>query len=107
MLSLGIGSVRYILPDMSYMEAFDLNEYRSVPFLLKLHNHQDDREVRLYQRHRGPLREPNCLRTRISCKRLVGSIRLSPLCSAERRKAIHAEFTRKWLPRDLFDYDET
>jgi hypothetical protein len=107
MLSFGIGSVRYIIPDMSYMEAFHLNEYRSAPFLLKLHNHQDDREVRLYQWHRGPLREPNCLRTRINCEPLVRSIRLSALCSAETRKAIYMEFTTKGLPKTFFDYDET
>ena len=106
MLSFGIGSVRYIVPDMSYMDAFNLNEYRSAPFLLKLRNHQDDREVRLYQRHRGPLREPNCLRTRINCQRLVRSIRLSPLCSIETREAIYTEFTTKGLPKSLFDYEE-
>ena len=43
MLSFGIGVVRYIRPNIDYMEAFHLNEYRSAPFLLKLHNHQDDR----------------------------------------------------------------
>jgi len=102
MLSFGIGVVRYIRPDIDYMEAFHLNEYRSAPFLLKLHNHQDDREVRLYQRYRGPLREPNCLRTYINLKRLIHSIRLSPMCSAETRKAIYSEFTTKGLPKELF-----
>jgi hypothetical protein len=108
MLSFGIGSVRYIVPDMDYMEAaFGLNGYRDTPFLLKLRNHEDDREVRLFQRYRGPLRHPNCLRTRISFQRLVRSIRLSPLYSAEERKAIYSGYTTKGIPKDFFEYDGT
>jgi hypothetical protein len=108
MLFFGIGSVRYIVPDMDYTEAaFGLNGYQNVPFLLKLRGHEDDREVRLFQRYRGPLLESGCLRPRISVPRLVKAIRLSPLCSADKRKTIYAEFTTKGLPKHFFDYDGT
>ncbi len=62
MLSFGIGRVRYISSDIEYSDAFSLNEYRSAPLLLKLKSHRNDREIRLYQRHRGPLREAECLK---------------------------------------------
>jgi hypothetical protein len=37
----GLGMICYIEPDISFSEAFHLNQYRSMPFLLKLSNHQD------------------------------------------------------------------
>ena len=107
MLSFGVGIIRYIRPDITYVEALQLNEYRSAPFLLKLHDHQDDREVRLYQRYRGRLQHPNCLRTKVSLNRLIRSIRLSPICSLKKREAIYSEFITKGLPKELFEYTET
>jgi len=101
MLSFGIGSIRYIPPTMSYFEAFHLNEYRSAPFLLKLHDHQDDREIRVYQRHRGPLRYPHCLRPRINVVKLLQGIRLSPLCSEKIQKKIYEELIGYGFPKRL------
>jgi hypothetical protein len=105
MLSFGIGLIRYIPAEMSYVDAVNLNEYRSVPFLLKVSDHEDDREVRLFQRYAGPRLEPQGLRLPIDWLQLVRSIRLSPLCPAETRKAIYAEFVTKGVPRSLFEYD--
>lgn len=51
----GLGMIRYIRPDISFSEAFDLNQYRSMPFLLKLSDNEDDREIRLFTRYRGLL----------------------------------------------------
>jgi hypothetical protein len=107
MLSFGIGSIRYIPPTMSYFEAFHLNEYRSAPFLLKLHDHQDDREIRVYQRYRGPLRHPHCLRPRINVTKLLQGIRLSPLCSEKIKKEIYDELVGYGLPKKLIKKELT
>jgi hypothetical protein len=56
----GLRMIRYIPPDISFTEVFYLNQYRSVPFLLNLSEHEDDREIRLYARYRGePSSIPN------------------------------------------------
>jgi hypothetical protein len=109
-----LGMIRYIRPDLSFSEAFDLNQYRSTPFLLKLSDHEDDREIRLFTRYRGlpsakrfvPV--PNRLARRgirvlIDGERLIEKVRLSPICSQERRTMICEEFTSKGVPMSLID----
>ena len=50
----GIGRVQYIRRDISYQGIFELGQYCSMPFLLKLEDHTDEREIRLFERfHRA------------------------------------------------------
>jgi hypothetical protein len=109
-----LGMIRYIRPDISFSEALDLNQYRSMPFLLKLSDHEDDREIRLFTRYRGLLSGkrfvpvPNRLERRgirvlIDGERLIEKVRLSPVCSQETRTAIYEEFTSKGVPNSLVD----
>jgi hypothetical protein len=110
----GLGMIRYIRPNISFSEAFDLNQYRSMPFLLKLSDHDDDREIRLFTRYRGlpsgkrfvpdPSRlERRGIRVLIDGERLIEKVRISPICSQETRTAIYEEFTRKGVPNCLID----
>jgi hypothetical protein len=52
--SFGIGRVRYIRDDISYPEVFALGQYHSMPFLSKLEDHINEREVRLFERFHRP-----------------------------------------------------
>jgi hypothetical protein len=110
----GLGMICYIRSDISFPETFHLDQYRSVPFLLKLSEHEDDREVRLFTRYRGLLSGkrfvpvPNRqvregIRVRIDLERLVEKIRLSPISPQETRDAIYEEFTTKGVPSSLID----
>ena len=110
----GLGMIRYIPGDLSFSEAFDLNQYRSTPFLLKLSDHEDDREIRLFTRCRGlpsgkrfvpvPNRlERRGIRVLIDGERLIEKLCLSPICSEETRTAIYEEFTSRGVPNSLID----
>jgi hypothetical protein len=86
--SFGIGRVRYIRDDISYPEVFALGQYHSMPFLLKLEDHINEREVRLFERlHRPQMHwdvqqeQPPCTRFRIVDTDLIESIAISPICS--------------------------
>jgi hypothetical protein len=110
----GLGMIRHIDANINFAEAFDHDQYRSVPFLLKLAKHHEDHEIRLFARYRGLLTgrrivphpnrfERSGLRVRIYLRVLIQKIRLSPICSEQTRNAICEEFTTKGVPRNLFD----
>lgn len=104
----GVGRIRYVLPNSSILETWNLNEYRSSPFLLKLKKHHQDRELRLYERHHVPPWEETkgnehkiCRRFRFGGGNLVDSVSISPLCTNEVAESIRADLLRLNVPSSL------
>jgi hypothetical protein len=106
----GVGRIQYVLPNSSILDTWNLNEYRSSPFLLKLKKYHQDREVRLYERHHVPPWEENkdsepkiCRRFRFGGGDLVQSVSISPLCTAVVRKSIREDLLRLNVPRSFLE----
>jgi hypothetical protein len=106
----GLGRTLYVLPDSSILDTWNLNHYRSIPFLLKLKEHHQDNEVRLYERyHVPPWEEDRGRQTNISRKfrfgdsDLIQSVSISPLCTNDVRESIREDLLRLHLPRILLD----
>jgi hypothetical protein len=79
-----------------------------MPFLLKLENHTNEREVRLFERFHLPQtqwdakpEQPPCTRFRIAATNLIDSIAISPICSAEIAQDISNELLQWSLPKEL------
>jgi hypothetical protein len=98
---LSVGLIRYVDPEMTFAEAFELAQYRSFPFLLKLKKHRLEREVRLFKRHHW-LHQPECLRERVDLWDLIMNMKLSPLVSEARNLEISSWFISHGFPKDLF-----
>jgi hypothetical protein len=96
-----IGAIRYIEAEISFREAFNLNQYRSFPFLLKLVDHEPERELRLFKRFRRPP-QPDCLRPKVDLQALIKNIRISPLLNDEQDRRLRALFIDNGMPADLF-----
>jgi hypothetical protein len=106
----GIGHVRYIRDDISYPEVLALGQYHSMPFLLKLEDHINEREIRLFERFRLPQmhwdvrqEQPPCTRFRIADTNLIGSIGISPMCSSAIVQDITDELMQWRFPRTLIE----
>jgi hypothetical protein len=106
--SFGIGRVRYIRDDISYPEVFALGQYRSMPFLLKLEDYINEREIRLFERFHRPQmhwdvqqEQPPCTRLRIRDTDLIESIAVSPICSTAIVQDITEELIRWRFPKTL------
>jgi hypothetical protein len=102
--SFGIGRVRYIRDDINDPEILALGQYHSMPFLLKLENHTNERELRLFERFHltqahwdAKQEQPPCTRFRIVDTNLIESIAISPICSA----AIVRELQINWFNGDF------
>ena len=99
--SFGLGLIKYIEPTISFLEAFKLNQYRSLPFLLKLSKYQHEREVRLFKRYSW-LKQPDFLRERIDLETLIKKIRISPLLTGDQDRKLRRLFIDNGMPADLF-----
>ena len=105
--SFGIGRVRYIRDEISYPEVFALGQYRSMPFLLKLENHTNEREIRLFERFHLPQaqwdvkqEQPPCTRFRIT---EIESIAISPICSPVLAQEITGKLAQWRFPKTLIE----
>lgn len=96
-----IGAIRYIPREMSFHEAFNLNQYRSIPFLLKLADHESECELRLFKRFRWSP-QPGFLRPKVDLQALIKNIRISPLLNEEQDRRLRALYIDNGMPADLF-----
>jgi len=76
-----------------------------MPFLLKLEDHTDEREIRLFERFHRPEfywdvqeEQPPCTRFRICGADLIESITISPICSNEARENLTNDLARWGVP---------
>ena len=106
--SFGVGRIRYIRDDISYPEVLELGQYQSMPFLLKLEDHINEREVRLFERRHLPQlhwevqqEQPPCTRFRITDTDLINSIAISPICPSAIAKDITEELVQWRFPKEL------
>jgi hypothetical protein len=95
----GIGRIQYIREDISYPEIAALGEYKSMPFLMKLENYTNEREIRLFERFHRPQcdwdiqkEQPPCTRFSITDTDLIKSITISPICSNQTKQ----DLTMNW-----------
>lgn len=98
---LSVGLIRYVEQEMTFAEAFELAQYRSFPFLLKLKKHRLEREVRLFKYHHR-LHQRECLREKVDLWNLIVNLKLSPLVSDERNREISSWFIAHHFPEGLF-----
>jgi hypothetical protein len=98
--SFGLGLIKYIEPTISFLEAFKLNQYRSLAFLLKLSKYQHEREVRLFKRYSW-LKQPDFLRERIDLETLIKKIRISPLLTGDQDRKLRRLFIDNGMPADV------